>query len=151
MTLRHAHRPLLAALPGCGRRGEAGTGLLGSAAGVAVFLALLLFAVQLLTNLYAASTVSAAGLDAARRVAAREVDHGSVASVEAAERQAEAGFRDLTGRLGDDAQLTWTVDGTYVRLEVRVQSPAILPAPIRRPLAFDHLERTYVVRIEEMG
>ena len=53
---------------------------MGTFAGVLVFLVFLLFAVQLLFNLYATSAVTAAGLDAARVVAAQQVDHTSAAA-----------------------------------------------------------------------
>ena len=129
---------------------ERGTALVGSTAGVVVFLVLLLFAVQLLANLYATSTVSAAGLDAARAVASRHVDHHSDAAVQAAQRRAEADFRQLTGRLGDDARLTWSADAEHVRLHVAVDAPTILPRTLAGPLAFAHIERTYVVRVEDL-
>jgi hypothetical protein len=131
-------------------RGERGTAVIGSTAGVAVFLVLLLFAVQLLTNLYATTTVTAAGLDAARTVAARDVDHTSPAEVGAAAARAEAGFRHLTGPVGQRAQLSWAVDGETVRLRVRADSPTILPSRWGARLAFGRIDRTFVVRIEDL-
>lgn len=131
-------------------RGERGTAVIGSTAGVAVFLVLLLFAVQLLTNLHATTTVTAAGLDAARSVAARDVDHASPAEVAAAEARAEAGFRHLTGHLGRRARLSWAIDGDAVRLRVQADSPSILPSTLGGRLAFGRIDRTFVVRIEDL-
>ena len=54
----------------------AGTGLISTIAGVTVFLAFLLFAVQLLMNLHATSAVTDAAWDGARHVAGARVDHG---------------------------------------------------------------------------
>ena len=51
---------------------DRGSGLIALTGGLLVFLLLLLFAVQLSINLYARSQVTAAGFDAARRVAGYE-------------------------------------------------------------------------------
>lgn len=48
---------------------ERGSGLLSTLAGITVFLVLLLFALQVLVNLYCSSVVTAAAFDAARQVA----------------------------------------------------------------------------------
>ena len=75
-------------------RDEAGTGLIGSAIGITIFLLFMLFAVQVLIGLYASSIVSAAAFDGAKAVAgADSVDrNAAVAGAEASVR------RDL-GRL----------------------------------------------------
>lgn len=129
-------------------RSEAGTGLIGSAAGVAVFLVLLLFTVQLVADLYATSTVNAAGYDAARQVASRRVDHTDPAAVVYAQRAAEHRLRSLLGRFGRTAAVTWQVDDEEVRLRVEVDAPGILPSGLARRTALRHIDKTFVVRIE---
>lgn len=130
-------------------RSERGTGLIGTTAGIAVFLVFLLFAVQLTVDLYARSSVSAAGYDAARSVAARNVDHDDPASVRRAVAHAEQGFRDLLGDLGRDAEVTWQVDAEQVRLRVRADSPTIVPRALEADTGLGRIDRTFVVRIEE--
>lgn len=132
-----------------GETGETGTGLIGSAAGVAVFLIFLLFAVQLTVNLYATSTVTAAGFDAARTVASRRVDHHDATSVATAQVQAEEVLRSLLGETGRQADLTWTIDAEVVRLELVVDAPGILPSALAGGMGLRHIERTFVVRIEQ--
>lgn len=136
--------------PAVSRRTERGTGLLASAAGVGAFLLFLLFAVQLLVNLYAVTTVSAAGFDAARTVASRQVDHDDSAAVAAAQARAESRFRALLGRAADRAELSWTVSADAVQLHVIATPPGILPTTLGRQVAFGHIDRTFVVRVEEL-
>ena len=132
------------------RHGERGTGLVGSIAGVAAFVLFLLFAVQLLVNLYTATTVSAAGLDAARTVASRHVDHDDAGSVAAARARAEARFRSLLGRSADRAELTWSITGDVVHLRVVARPPGVLPSTLGHRVAFGHIDRTFTVRVEEL-
>jgi hypothetical protein len=127
-----------------------GTGAVSTVAGVAAFLLFLLFAVQLLVNLYAASAVTAAGFDAARTVASRHVDHGDPASVLAAQQVADGRFRSLLGRSADTAELRWSVDQERVRLHVRVEAPAVLPTSLGHRVAFGRIERTFEVRVEAL-
>lgn len=131
--------------------GERGTGVLSSIAGVAAFLVFLLFGVQLLANLYAVSTVSAAGLDAARTVASKNVDHSDPGSIRAAQASAEAQFHSLLGAAADGAELHWSVDGSTVRLQVIVDAPIILPPSLGDELAFSRIDRTFEVHVEELG
>jgi Flp pilus assembly protein TadG len=133
-----------------GRNPEAGTGLIGTAAGVTVFLVLLLFAVQLSVNLYATSTVNAAGYDSARLMASADVDHWRPSSLDAARRRSEARFHQLVGAAGDGAELTWELTGGAVRLRVQMEPPGILPSSMGSVVGFDHIDRTFVVRIEEL-
>lgn len=139
--------------PGARRpaRGEAGTGLISTVAGVAAFLFFLLFSVQVAVTLYATSTTNAAGYDAARSVAGAEVDHRDPTAVRAAVQQAERQFRDLLGPRGDDADLTWAIDGDHVRLHVIVPAPTVVPPGLRDTELLRRIERTYVVRIERVG
>ena len=117
--------------------------------GVTVFLVLLLFAVQVLFNLYATSMVTAAAFDGARLAA------GSDAGPDGQARQAaEAHVRDVLGEYStrDGFALEWSEDplGRDVVLTVRASNPSFLPAAVRRPLGFDRIERTVRVRIEDV-
>ena len=124
--------------------------MIGSLAGVTVFLTLLLFAAQVVLNLYAASSVTAAAFDAARVVAGS--DGGR--TVEA---QAEAGARRLLGRYGEGATFEWSYpdvdgDGTEDEVHLRVVAPSpgrLLPALSSR-LPFAVVERTVTVRAERL-
>ena len=125
---------------------ERGVGLIGTLAGTTAFLVLLLFAAQLLLNLYAVSTVTAAAFDAARVVAGE--DGGPPAELEA-ERQA----RQLLGRVGEEATFTWSyvdTDGRpgpeHVALRVQADSPSRLLPHV--PLPFQQVDRTVTVRME---
>ena len=105
---------------------EAGTGLIGSVVGITVFLLLLLFAVQVLVRLYATSSLTAAGFDAARRVAATDV-----ATRPAVVAQAEADARRGLGSFGrDHTVFRWQrIDSEEVVLEVKGRPPTFLPLP----------------------
>lgn len=129
---------------------EAGTGLIGSAAGVAVFLVFLLFAVQFSVNLYATSSVNAAGFDAARTVASRRVDHRDAGSVQAAQLEAERNLRQLLGQVGREADVSWSIGSGSVRLRLVVDAPRILPSSLARETGLRDIDRTFVVRIEEI-
>ncbi len=129
---------------------ERGTGVLSTMAAVSAFLLFLLFAVQLLVNLTTVSTVSAAGYDAARTVAARQVDHDDAGSVAAAQARAEARYRAVMGRAGNHSILTWSVSPTEVRLQVVTTPPGILPSSLGHHLAFSRIERSFLVRVEDL-
>lgn len=131
-------------------RSQAGTALVGTVAGVAVFIILLLFAVQLLVNLYATTTVTAAGLDAARLAASKDVDHTDAGAVAAARTRAEARFRSLMGEAAEGAVLTWADDADSVRLSVALDTPTILPRSLGGIVAFGRIERTFEVHVEEL-
>ena len=129
---------------------ERGSGYVGTTAGVSAFLLLLLFAVQLLANLYATTTVTAAGLDAARMVASKDVDHTDPGSVSSTRARAEARFRSLLGRVGDRAWINWEDDADVVRLHVIVDTPTILPRALGTVVAFGRVDRTFEVHVEEL-
>jgi Flp pilus assembly protein TadG len=128
--------------------GERGTGVVASIAAVGIFLAFLLFAVQLAVNLHTSSTVSAAGYDAARSVASRSVDHGDPGSVAAAEQAAERQLRSLLGGIGRSATVAWHHDQDVVRLRLVVDAPGIWPSGLAGGSRLRTVERTFVVRIE---
>lgn len=130
------------------RPGERGAGVVSTTFGFAVFLGFLLFAVNLSVGLYARTTTTAVGFDAARRLA---VASGGCADGAAA---AEA---DLTARVR-----RWWPDGTVavtcgtatdpdsVTLRVDAdRSRSLLLPGLRRATGLDGLHRRFVVRIEE--
>jgi hypothetical protein len=119
------------------KAGERGTGLVGTLAGVTVFLALLTVAVQILVDLYQTSVVTAAGYDAARAVAA---GGDPAAATEHA--------RELLGGVGDDAHLTWDVTDEVVRLRLVVPTRRFLLPAVAGSLGLDAVDRTVTVRRE---
>jgi Flp pilus assembly protein TadG len=129
---------------------DAGTGLVSTVAGVAVFLAFLFFAVQLLYNLYATSVVTATAYDAARDVASGEVDHTDQAAVRAAEHRAETELRARLGRYSARVTVDWRAsDASTIRLHVTAQNPDLLFHSAGL-LGFDEIDRTVTVRVEEL-
>jgi hypothetical protein len=124
--------------------------LLSTLLGVTAFLVVLLFAVHVVVNLYAASTVTAVAFDAAREVAG--ADGGP-----AAERVAEAHARAVLGRAGepDVLQLAWAYPSTdgdgapdVVELHVRARSPSTFLPGV--PLPLSSVDRTVRVRLERL-
>lgn len=122
--------------------------MIGSLAGVVVFLGLLLFAAQVVVNLFAASTVTAAAFDAARIAAGADAGPGSEAA-------AEAHARTLLGAAGAEASFSWSwldVDGEAgvdrVALRVVAPSPTSLVPGVEVPFAV--VDRTVEVRVERL-
>ncbi len=114
-------------------RQDDGSGLLPLMWGVFAFL-LFLF--------YSTSTVTALGHDAARRAALGGATPEAVAD-------AEAWFTD---RLGDSVTLVsadWSVDDGTLALSIVVEPPDLLVTRLS-PLGADPIERTFVVRIEQL-
>jgi hypothetical protein len=101
-----------------GRRGDAGTGLIATAAGVTVLLLLLGLAAQVLLALYATSVVNAAAYDAARRVAVRGGDAAALPD-------ADAHLRRLLGGLAERATVEWALDPDVVSVRVRARGVAL--------------------------
>lgn len=124
-------------------RSERGTGVISSIFGLLVVLVLLLFAVQVIYDLYATSAVTAAAYDAARVVAGSDGGAGATAT-------AEARARDALGRYGSRVSFAWSVDADVVRLHVVARNPGFLPASLRRPLGVDAVDRTVRVRTERL-
>ena len=103
---------------------------------------MLLFAVQVLFNLYAASVVTAVSYDAARRVA------GSDGGPETMD-QAEADARRALGGYADRVEFDWSATGPEeVVLRVQTDNPSMLLPALAGPVAFDRLDRTIRVRVE---
>jgi hypothetical protein len=137
-------------MPAMPRRDERGTGLVGTVAGVAVVLVLLLFAAQVLLDLYARSAVTAVAYDAARHVAAARVDHDAGAALAAAEAEAEQRARSELGRYGQRITFTWSVNGEAVRLRVQAATPHVGVRAVPSVLHLDHIDRSVTVRVEEL-
>jgi hypothetical protein len=121
---------------------ERGGGPIAVWIGFSVFLVMLLFAVQVLFNLYAASVVTAVSYDAARRVAGGDGGPGHVAVAEEQARQA-------LGRYAARVSFDWSATtADEVVLRVRSSNPSVL-VPVRAgPAALDRLDRTFRVRVE---
>ena len=124
------------------RRDERGGGPLSAWFGFIVFLALLLFAVQVLFNLYATSVVTSVAYDAARKVAGARGGPRTTA-------EAESDARRALGRYSDRVTFQWSGAGDdMVELRVRATSPSVLLPALAGPLAFGDMDRTVRVRIE---
>ena len=121
---------------------ERGGGPISIWVGFSVFLVMLLLAVQVLFNLYAASVVTAVSYDAARRVAGGD---GGTASIEAAAEQA----RQSLGAYANRVEFDWTgTTDEEVVLRVSAGNPSFLPAAMAGPVGLDRLERTIRIRAE---
>ena len=130
-------------------RADAGTALVGSLVGVTIFLVFLFTAVQLLTALYATSTVTAVATDAARSVAAREVDHASGPAVGTAEHRAEAAARAALGGYSHQVRFDWSLADGTVRLRVRATNVRLALAHLPGLSAFTKVDRTVVIETED--
>lgn len=123
-------------------RDERGNGPISAWVGFTVFLILLLFAVQVLYNVYATSVVTAVVSDAARRVAGAAGGRASVPDIEAEARRS-------LGRYGERVSFDWSAtDDDYVVVRVQAKNPGLLWSPFDKPLAFDEIDRTVRVRVE---
>jgi hypothetical protein len=121
--------------------GERGGGPLSAWFGFVVFLVLLLFAVQVLFNLYATSVVTSVAYDAARKVAGQ---HGGPES----QARAEGDARRALGRYGARVTFEWDSSGDVVALRVRATSPSVLFPAMAGPVAFGDIDRTVRVKVE---
>jgi hypothetical protein len=124
-------------------RGEAGTGVIGSVVGVLVFLLLLLFAVQVLVGLYATTVVTATAYDAAKTAAGATARHS-----DGAQARAVADARRRLGRLGEQAEFTWSTSPDSLALTVRAPRPRLLPRSLVGALGPPDVVRTVRVRVE---
>lgn len=110
-----------------------------------MFLALLLFAVQVLVGLYATSVVTAATYDAAKVVAG--ADQGDSAAGRA---QAERRARGQLGRYGERTAFRWDNDADTVRLHVQAPRPTVLPRALVTSVGLGEIERSVRVRFERV-
>ncbi len=130
-------------------RGDAGTGLIGTFAGVIVFLAFLLFTVQLLVDLYAISATTSAAFDGARIVAGSRADHRDPVAVLAIRAAAEARVRSELGTFGRSVSFDWSgSNDDAVQLRVRGDTPRFLLPGLQGAIGADHIDRTVRVRVE---
>ncbi len=121
---------------------ERGGGPISVWIGFLVFLVMLLFAVQVLFNLYATSVVTTVSFDAARRVAGSDGGQGLIA-------EAEDHARQALGRYASRVTFDWSATGPEeVVLRVQSDNPSFLLPVLARPVAFDHIDRTIRVRVE---
>jgi hypothetical protein len=122
------------------RRGDAGTGLVGTLFGATFFLLLLLFAVQVIVRLYATSVLTSVAFDTASAVATNP--DNQVAEEAVAERQAV----DKLGGLGRaHTRFIWEeADANQVVLRVESETPSFLPLPA----SYRQVSRTVTVRTE---
>ena len=128
---------------------ERGSGLFGMAAGLTVFLLLMLAAVQVLFNLYASTVVTSAAVDAARIVAG----YDSAGDRCAATGGAEAAFWQSLGDYGarGSADLTWDCNGhEKVSLTVAAEHPTILPRRLLGLAGLGRLRRVIEMRVEDV-
>lgn len=127
--------------------GERGAGLISTIAGLLVFLALLLFAVQTVIGLYATSLTTDAAYEGARLVAGARTDHDTSPAPEDARVAAERSVREQLGAFGDDVELDWSATTwDEVALTVRAATPAFLWDSLRG--TGGRVERTVRVRVE---
>jgi hypothetical protein len=130
-------------------RGDGGSSLLTASLALLIFLTFLLFATQLLLNLYEGSLVTDAAFDGARVVASRSVDHADLAAVQLAQHRAEDRMRQLLGRQGEQATFDWTGSNPdQVAVRVQLDTPHFEIGGLGRSLPFDHIDRTARVRVE---
>jgi Flp pilus assembly protein TadG len=123
------------------RHRERGAGLISTSFGLIIFIVFLLFAVQLLVNLYATSVVTAITYDTARDVAVL-----GRPPTQAEQEAAAARARQQLGAYGQSAQFDFdTSDPTVVKLRVRVANPRF----INQYVGLDVIDRTVVVRVEQ--
>ena len=132
------------------RTRERGGGLIGTIAGLLVFLALMLFAVQSLVGVYARSMVTDAAYEGARLVAGARVDQDNPGARRSAQVDAEHEIRSLLGEFGDTISLDWSATTPdTVALTVRARPPGFAFASLG-PAAISLIEKTVRVRVERM-
>lgn len=120
----------------CREDPERGSGIFSMAMGLLFFFSFLVFAVNVMYNLYATSVISSLALDAAHDVAER---NGSSPG------EAEAEFRE---HVGGDVDFSIVVLGDTVQVDVRWETNALLPQ-LGDARALGVLDRSFEVRIEE--
>ena len=128
------------------RRGQRGSGVLGTVLATGVFLALMLFGAQVLVGLYYRTAVTAATYDAAKAVA------GADTAAEAAARSdATRNARAQLGGYGADVEFDWarSTDDVVV-VTATARRPTFLPEALTGPAGLGDFERTVEVRREKL-
>jgi Flp pilus assembly protein TadG len=129
---------------------DAGSGLISTIAGLLVFLALLLFAVQTLVALYARSVTTDAAYEGARMVAGSRTDHDASPIPDDARTHAEELVRRQLGAFGERVELDWSsTTWDTVALTVRARPPGFLWAGLRG-VGAPAISRTVRVRVEQL-
>jgi hypothetical protein len=132
-------------------RPDRGAGLIGSIAGVTVFLAFLLFTVQLLMNLHTTSMVSSAAHEAARTVAQAALASGDDPALADARTRGEQQARTLLGEFGHRVRFDWSAStADTVVLRVRAEALRFTIPGLPASLGFDRVDRTIRVRVESL-
>jgi hypothetical protein len=129
--------------------GDRGAGLIASYAGLVLFLAFLLFAVQLLVDLYATTAATSAAFDGARIVAGSRVAHPDRLAEADARRAAEDRMRSELGEFGRSVSFDWSASNDQVIvLRVVGNAPRLLWPGLQHQLGVGHIDRTVRVRVE---
>lgn len=125
--------------------------MLTASVALLVFLTFLLFAVQLLLNLFEASTVTSAAYDGARIVASHDTNHSDPAQVANSRLRAEQKMRALLGPQGAEASFDWSSsDLDQIVLRVQLDTPRFTSPLFGRRIPFSRIDRTVRVRVEEL-
>ena len=133
----------------CPGSDDRGSGLLGTLAGFFVFVLLMFAATQVLFDLYATSMVTSAAHDAARVVAGFDNEPDRCAATALGDQV----FAEALGSYASetDTQLSWTcADPTAIRVRVVVDHPTLLPPFLVGLTGLGHLDRTIVIRVEDI-
>lgn len=127
-------------------RDQVGAGLISTVIGVAVFVVLLLFAVQVLVGLYTTSVVTSVTYDAARTVAGSDQGQSRAARADA-----EATAKRQLGRFAEHVSFDWArSDADAVRLSVRAERQTFVPRRLMSGVGLGPIERTAQVRVEKV-
>ena len=118
-------------------------------AGFLVFLLLMFAATQVLFDLYATSMVTSAAHDAARVVAGFDnaPDHCAATAM------GDRAFAETLGNYASEtgAELSWTcADPAAIRVRVTADHPTLLPPFLVGLTGLGHVDRTIVVRVEDI-
>lgn len=118
--------------------------MIGSVAALTTFVALMLFATQLLLSLHARTVVASAAHEGARSAA---IDPANPS----ARRSAEARARGLMGALGSAASFDWSrsTDDSVV-LRIRVDAPRFVVSVGDGAGLTTHIDRSATVRVERL-
>jgi hypothetical protein len=126
-------------------RAERGAGVFGTAFGLLVVLVLLLFAVQVIQDLYATSVVTGAAYDAVRTVAGYDEAEDRAAAALVAEARLRS---ELAGYEPGRLDITWAIAADAVSVTVRARHRTVWPAALD-PLGLGSTERTVTLRAED--
>ncbi len=124
--------------------------MVSTLAGMTVFLAFMLFSVQLLTNLYATSVVTSVAQDGVRQVAISGFEAPGTADLGRAMARQEVRMRDLLGGHERRVEFDWNLTPDQVELTVSTDNPSFLLRSLGGTLPFSDVERTVSARVEQV-